>query len=146
MKKYIRSVVLICALNGVGVWAEAPCARTINSPEFGPWPAKSSGYGVYNMLMGADPGEYLPVILVANKCQRSRGYETCEGREPSIGWTGYYCYNGANRHHTERTQGRIGGKPESCPNVGATVEKDDDGPTKVLSMNRPCTYYNSWSW
>jgi len=142
MKKYIRSAVLVCALNGVGVWAEDQCAHKIISPDFGPWPAMSSGWTVIPSP-GADPQESLPIIVFANSCIRSRDYETCEGREPSRGWTGYYCNNGPDRHRKERTQGRLGRKPETCPNVDATVEKYAKGPTKVLSKN-PCSYYSWW--
>jgi hypothetical protein len=94
---------------------------------------------------GADPLNSPPIIVFANSCVRSRDYQTCGGGD-SVGWNGYYCNDGPVRHHKERTQGKLGGRPQSCPNVGATVEKNANGLTKILSKDRPCTYYNSWSW
>ncbi len=130
MRKYIRSVVLICALNGVGVWAEAPCAFKIIDPDFGPWPAQSTGTEYYQGVGHA-----------ANYCEKSRGYQTC-ARGDSVGWNGYYCNNGPDRHHKERTDGKQWGPLGPCPHAGRAIVKSAYGPTKLLSKN-PCSYYNN---
>jgi hypothetical protein len=137
MKKYIRSVVLICALNGVRVWAEAPCATKINSPEFGPWPAQ-------------DRLEYPnQMSLIPDKavCQRSRGYQSCSNPDGAVGWTGYYCNDGPQRHHLETTVMDLydvafnGAIRLPCPHSSKTVIIGARGPTKRLS-NNPCSYYS----
>ncbi len=133
MKKYIRYVVLVCALNGVGVWAEAPCARKINSPEFGPWPAY-------------DHRESDNAV-----CERYRDSQSCIGRDGAVGWTGYYCNNGPQRHHREVTFIPLfkifgnGALSLPCPHASQTVVNLLDRPTKVLSKD-PCSDYNpGWS-
>jgi hypothetical protein len=134
MKKYIRSVVLICALNGVGVWAEAPCATKIIDPDFGPWPAKES-LADYFLF---EPRPFLPSLTT---CVRSRDRQTC-GRGDSVGSTGYYCNNGPKRHHKESTSGILVGQLQPCPHPGKTPVNSELWPTKVLSKE-PCVYYNN---
>ena len=134
MKKYIRYVVLVCALNGVGVWAEPPCATKIISPEFGDWPAKES-LADYFLF------EPLPFLPSLSTCVRSRDYQTC-GRGDSAGSTGYYCNNGPIRHHKESTSGILMGQLQPCPHAGEARVKSNKGPTKVLSKD-PCSYYNN---
>jgi hypothetical protein len=141
MKKYIRCVVLVCALNGVGVWAEPPCAFKIISPEFGAWPAKSTT--VEKKLLDI-MGLPLVVNIPVNYCVRARDSQKC-GRGDSDGWNGYYCNNGPDRHHFERTDGKVGFPPEPCPNKGSTIVPYLDGPTKVLSKN-PCSHYSPGWW
>jgi hypothetical protein len=139
MKKYIRSVVLICALNGVGVWAEDQCAFKIISPEFGDWPSRSTMTEPQYLEINGLP---LSITIRANKCILYRSYQTCAGPyDGAIGFTGYYCYNGPKRHHMERTDGKEGAPAEPCPHTGRVIVKSHFGPTKVLSKN-PCTYYN----
>ena len=130
MKKYIRSVVLICALNGVGVWAEDQCAFKIISPEFGPWPAMSNTRGSFGCVTAG-----------VNSCVKSRDYQTC-GRGDSVGWNGYYCYNGPDRHHVETTTGVQWGASVPCPHPRKIPVESQFRPTKVLSKN-PCSYYHN---
>jgi hypothetical protein len=118
MKKYIRSVVLICALNGVRVWAEAPCARKINSPEFSGWVPTFNG----------------------PTCRRDRGQQECAGSDGAVGWIGYYCNDGPKRHHMEMKQFSLL-FPYDCQ-AAAPVSRHYFYATKVLSKN-PCSYYNN---
>ncbi len=132
MKKYIRSVVLICALNGVGVWADnfysKPCATKIIDSEFGGWvPAFGDG---------------------PDWCRRDRSQQTCAGPDGAVGWTGYYCNDGPKRHHYEgkslslvrrKNDPWVGGMNCQEP---ASVTFRDFYPTKVLSKN-PCSFYHN---
>ena len=129
MKKYIRSVVLICALNGVGVWADNSCATRIISPEFGPWPSRPS------FLIGPN------IIPTSTYCLRTRNDQFCAGPNGAAGWTGYYCQDGPKRHHTERTVDSVLTVHQPCPHARKEIVKLGDRPTKRLS-NNPCSDYS----
>ncbi len=127
MKKYIRSVLLVCALNGVGVWAEPQCATKIIDSEFGGW----------KPTFGDGP----------DRCRRDRSQQTCAGPyDGAVGFSGYYCNDGPKRHHGERKNPsyKKGSWWESGLNCQdrASVTFHDFYPTKILSKN-PCSYYNN---
>jgi hypothetical protein len=126
MRKYIRSVVLICALNGVGVWADnfysKPCATRVISPDYGNWPALSTTW--------------------RNYCKRTRDSEICSGPVGAVGWTGYYCNDSAKRDHEERTEGALFQGGVACPHAETTIFRSDFKPTKLLSKD-PCSFYNN---
>ena len=122
MRRHISAVVLVCALNGVGVWAGDECATKINDPTWDPWSQE-----FLEKTAGAEP------LLKA--CERSRYLQSCKGPDGAAGFTGYYCQRGPDRHHTERTYEGLWAAPSSCPHPGKTRVNLRMGPTKVLSMN-----------
>ena len=126
MKKYIRSVVLICALNGVGVMADNSCATRIISPEFGPW--------IQNI-------KWWRMTASSIYCDRTRADQSCAGPNGAAGWTGYYCQDGPVRHHLERTISSILTINNPCPHAGIRIVELNHRPTKRLS-NNPCSDYS----